>query len=118
MNKHPIQIVCEALEIDTRSYSGRGMYGKECLAVTTGLTVSHLFADIVDAIIGEDALKSADFSIDGEDPEREEVLHDVTKAFRRVSQDNMGTGYVYYFQGIDFVEGDDEEEEDEDSDDE
>jgi hypothetical protein len=63
------------------AYSGRGMYGKECIAVDIAGRVLDFAADVFDAI--DDA--------DGEG------ISPVSKAFRSACTDSMGTSTVVYF---------------------
>lgn len=85
-----------------RSYSGRGMYGKECLGVTVGRSgIGKLVADII--------MQLADM--------HEDTPHSVVaEAFEGMCTDSMGTGTIVYFPDTPFTV-DEEEEDDEEFDD-
>jgi hypothetical protein len=106
--KHKVQELAEGAELDVRSYSGRGMYGRECLAIE-GSSAMDIMASLLERISeeGEDAAEAAS---------------DLSEALRRSSQDSMGRDMVLYFPGIPFVSEDadeeDNDEEDNDEDDE
>lgn len=70
-----------------RSYSGRGMYGKQCLAFSTDDSAITAVAAIVGNIRDEG--------------ERLEVV----EAFEGARSDSMGLGTVIYFPRIAFEEG-------------
>jgi hypothetical protein len=80
--------------LEYRPYSGRGMYGEECLAVTLehGETAESLWADVLECILenwnGEDAIK------------RVAVM---TAAMRNTRSDSMGMGSIIYWPGNPFV---------------
>lgn len=83
--KHPLQQLIEDTCRDTRSYSGRGMYGKECLGVVLDdSNVGQLVADLVDAAV-ENGL---------DDPEP------VVTGLRSWASDRMGHGTIIYFPGV------------------
>lgn len=65
---------------EVRSYSGRGMYGMECVGFTVGEpgAVLGIVADIVAEVEDEDKLE-------------------VARLFRASHTDSMGTGTVIYF---------------------
>ncbi len=101
MAKHKIQVLAEGAELDVRSYSGRGMYGRECLAIE-GASAMDIIASMLEKISeeGDDAAEAAS---------------DLSEALRRSSQDSMGRDMVLYFPHIKFV-GEEDEDEDEDED--
>ncbi len=94
--KHKLQELLEDA-FKVRSYSGRGMYGATCLAVTTDDGLAEVVAHVV-------------LNVDDEN------RHDVARALRRMKTDSMGLGMVVYFPGVPF-EGDDSDDDD-DTDDE
>ena len=101
-NKHPLQTACEELAIPCRSYSGRGMYGKECLGIDIDRgALGGTIADLVDHVFGTfDLDKDSDL----------DAVTAITEALRRMASDSMGMGMIYYFPGIPFT--DDRETED------
>lgn len=100
---HPLQMMLDEAGIETRSYSGRGMYGKECLGAD--IDRGGLGSFMADVIMGMEAHVAAE--------NREEIA----EAFRSMSTDSMGLGMIVYFPGVPY-EGDTESEDDEDGDDE
>ena len=97
---HPLQMMLDEAGIKTRSYSGRGMYGKYCLSVNVD-DLGKFIADVVSGMQSQ---------VGGEN------IDEITKAFRRMSTDSMGRGMVVYFPNVPF-EGDESDSEDEDSED-
>ena len=103
MAKHKIQVLAEGAELDVRSYSGRGMYGRECLAIE-GSSAMDIIASMLE-------------KISEEDEDAAEAASDLSEALRRSSQDSMGRDMVLYFPHIKFEEeGEEDEEEDGDGD--
>lgn len=96
------QQIIEAAGFETRSYSGRGMYGNNCLGVDPD-TVHEgvLFAEVLRVL----------------DLESAEEVAMVGKAFRRMRSDSMGRGIVVYFPGEAYQDdgAGDEDDEDEDN---
>ena len=92
-----------------RSYSGRGMYGKNCLGFETSRYQNSIQA--VAEIIGSLA-ETCQFDEDLE-------LQDFIEMFSDVQQDSMGLGQIIYFPDISWNEDWEESEiEEEDEDDE
>ena len=97
---HPLQIILEKCEYRVRSYSGRRMYGKECLGVDTERDgLGALVASVIMEIAGTP-----------DDCYAPELVVEVQDAFRRIQHDQMGTGEIYYFPGVPYTEGDEEED--------
>lgn len=84
--------------INVRSYSGRGMYGKECLAFTVDEDQNKfaVVAEITEHLFELYLNDKIEFS--GPD------------VFSKTCQDNMGLGTVLYFPGIPYVDEKPEEE--------
>lgn len=82
-------------EIKVRSYSGRGMFGKECLAVTGS---SSEIKDLFKEVILDAANELADDVIDLY------AFQDTVDSCFEYSQDSMGCDVVYYWRNISFVE--------------
>lgn len=80
-------------------YSGRGMFGKRCFAITTGESesVGRLFASIIFAFNDETHC----------------YTDEIGRMFEDMRQDSMGLGRVYYFPGWTIPESVMEELEDE-----
>lgn len=95
-DKHPIQLALEELygefDYSIRSYSGRGMYGKSCLAIVGNrinlLELGFLIRD-----------NDYDENID-------------TGELSKYQTDDMGLGTVYYWPKIPFVGEDEKSSED------
>ncbi len=90
---HDVQRILEDIGYETRSYSGRGMYGKQCLGIELDEGMGSLFADILESIEPDD-------------------LFEMSKAFRQMQQDSLGMGKIIYFPSIPFEFDDEEDEED------
>ncbi len=92
-----LQETLETAGHDCRSYSGRGMLGKRCLAVTLNDTndLGSMFASVLelsqDGVLGDEAAVSL-----------------ITKAFNGMQTDSMGQGIIVYFPSVAFI-GDEEE---------
>lgn len=78
-------------EFETRSYSGRGMYGDTCLGVTIDGGIGRMLALIVESA----------------DEDNREALGETLRSMRT---DSMGRGTIVYFPGTPYVGEDDEEE--------
>lgn len=99
MTNKQLKDIIEAAGYETRSYSGRGMYGKECLAFTVDGRAEEfaVAADLMDAAIGSG----------------EYFIKPVAKAMRGIRTDSLGLGTVFYFpsvsvDGLRFQEAEDE----------
>ena len=100
MAKHPLQTALEYLkdgmDIEIRTYSGRGMYGRNCLAIT---------ADRINMLVLGMAI--ADYNHSFEDDNSLEVPQYQVEDYR---QDNIGLGVVVYWPRIEFVDEDEKED--------
>ncbi len=83
MEKNALQKALECLGYECRSYSGRFMYGKSCLAFVT-----------------DDIPLSIGFYIGKGEYVNEIDEYDLT----RMRQDSMGLSTVYYFPNVPYVE--------------
>jgi hypothetical protein len=92
------QRLLEDNDFKTRSYSGRGMFGKECLAVTVEDIVKGTW-DI--------ATMLAEYNAEAADLNEEPIPEP-----RGMRYDNMGRQYVIYWTQVPF-EGEESEEEEE-----
>lgn len=94
-------------EYEPRSYSGRGMYGEECVAFSTdpGESTHGAIIDICSNIVQQ---------IDDDTLSPEEAIH-MMSYMQDVRTDSLGKGAIVYFYNIpwdpDFATGKDEEEE-------
>lgn len=101
MTKHILQGMLEALGYNVRSYSGRGMYGNQCLGVT--LEDRNVGTLVIDVMINLVNAK--------EDPRRSryeeamviEKLLTLGPAFRQMKTDDMGLGIIVYFPNVNFT---------------
>lgn len=88
-----IQELCKKAGFGVRSYSGRGMYGKECLGVSLDGydTMQTFIADLLDAVANENSnsIKKVD-------------IIEVADAIRDIESDSLGTGKIVYFKSIEF----------------
>lgn len=93
---------------ETRSYSGRGMNGKECLAVflPEGKYFRTLVADMLE--------NTAALVTSGLNGEEADFFHDsmgsLVEGLREMKTDDMGRGTVAYFPSLQYVPADTEEE--------
>lgn len=120
MAKHILQSLLEDYGLSVRSYSGRGMSGRECLAVEAG--DRELLKAVFD--IGYDLGHEAgeveahpNRSDCGPDPldDLSKKQQDLKVALRDMRQDSMGLGVVTYFPRVEFfdtAEGDEPEKDD------
>ena len=91
--KSLIQTICETADIEFRSYSGRGMFGRQCLGITAkdALTVAvDLFDGLRYAPLDEADLDAAH--------------EDLAQALREARTDSMGMDVIVYFPDIAVVE--------------
>ena len=78
------------------SYSGRSMYGRECLSVSgNDLTIGQ----VVSAIMEET---------------EEDDRYEMAKVVEKMAWDSMGYGIVVYFPDVPYVQSEDAEDESED----
>lgn len=89
MSNITVQRIFEQAGYKCSSYSGRSMYGDECLAVSVGrnISIGQFFSNVlytVDAIGEDDTLITI-----------ADMIHDM-------KTDNMGLGTVFYFPGVPF----------------
>lgn len=99
MEKSALQLALESLRetcdqvFDIRSYSGRGMYGKECLAITGDDIDMFRFG----LLLGSTTMNEADV---------DDLIHEADN----MKQDSMGLGTVYYWPRVPYVQGENDEE--------
>jgi uncharacterized protein YeeX (DUF496 family) len=79
--------------ISIHSYSGRGMFGKECLGITFSRTYD--FGSFVDDLI--------QYVADLDEDERDEAVQDLQGVFKNMRTDSMGRGTVSYWPNVVFV---------------
>ena len=79
-----LQEILDATGNEVLSYSGRGMLGRECLAVECD-NLPRLFANLLGDLDDEDERAS------------------VAEAFRMARIDEIGRGIVVYFPRVEFV---------------
>lgn len=86
MDAAEFKSILENNDCNVRSYSGRGMYGKECIGFTVDQDTNllGLVAEIVASVSDLD----------------ESVQDGLVTAFNRVRTDNMGLGTIVYFPSI------------------
>lgn len=105
MAKSALQEILEGLEgnigsFEVREYSGRGMYGRHCLAVVTGRDSLHSFE--VGVHLGKAASDSGRFD------EIEDSILDM-------KEDSMGLGSVMYWPRVPYVSDEEAAQEEDDS---
>jgi hypothetical protein len=83
------QGLIEEAGFETRSYSGRGMYGKTCLGVDLeGGNLGRLLGDLVEMTATSD------------DPG--EAVEIVAEGLRSMQTDSMGRGMIVYFEEVSY----------------
>lgn len=90
-DKSSIQYLIESLGFTTFAYSGRGMYGRQCLAVNLDgdQNLMSLFADLIEDLPNCSAA------------EMEDTCSTISEALRSAKTDSLGHGMVVYFPGHD-----------------
>lgn len=116
------EAVADSDEVAARSYSGRGMYGRQCLAITGthqaclellkqvhNIALSELFDLAVDLGDNDDADANDAYAA-------RDWLTDIVDTMLSYQTDSMGFDIVMYWPDEEFVDPDgDEAEEDEDN---
>jgi hypothetical protein len=99
--KHALQEILEGLtdvfSLKVRSYSGRGMYGRNCLSVVTDRHSPHSMELALH--LGRAATDSGRFD-------------EVEEAISGTQEDSMGLGSVIYWPRVPYVEDDEEKDDD------
>lgn len=80
----------EACEYKVRSYSGRGMNGKYCLAVESG--DNNIILDVINELC----------IFDGSEADQLEKIQEVCEMLRDCKTDSMGMGGITYWPNIDW----------------
>lgn len=95
MKEFSLQDLLEASDLCPFSYSGRSMYGKNCLAVTldTGGPLS----------LAAQLLEAARDRLTDETEASVETLDNLIEVLQSARTDAMGRGTVFYFPEIPFV---------------
>jgi len=106
--KKLIEMIEDSGDYAPQSYSGRAMYGKECVGVRIRRDQSEFefFADL---------LETADSQSDGED-ELSDNVNEIAKLMRRAKTDSFGLDTILYFPRIEWVDDSEDEEEYDDDD--
>lgn len=95
-NKHPLQELFYYAGYDPRAYSGRAMYGRDCLAVT--VTGSNYLGHLIACVIG--------VMFDSTWGHTYADIEAVKSAFKKMRTDNLGNDMIVYFPGVQFVSED------------
>src|ERR1019366_838709 len=89
--KTVFQGLIEEAGYETRSYSGRGMYGKTCLGVDLeGGNLGRLLGDLVEMTATSDAPGDA--------------VEIVAEGLRSMQTDSMGRGMIVYFEEVAYTD--------------
>ena len=96
MSKSFLQECFEKEELNPFSYSGKSMYGKECLAVSVN-NVGDVFATIF-----EHSIEYNPYSVSGIE------IEETSKGISNFRTDSLGLKTVVYFPGVQFIEDEDE----------
>ena len=92
--------VIEMAGYKTQSYSGRGMYGKQCLGVQVDDSVFQFYANVIE--------QAADEIVSRLDDEHDDAVYDVLeevgKMLRRTRSDSLGLSTIIYWPSIPWEE--------------
>jgi hypothetical protein len=86
------QKLLEDAGLTPRSYSGRGMYGKECLGVDTDRSEMRVAAELIRAVIETKE-------------EFDDSLYELAGILEDTQTDSMGMGIIMYWPNIPFEGG-------------
>ena len=96
MNSNTFQEILEEAGYHTQSYSGRGMYGKRCIAITTDNSIGTVMGNIFQ--VAYDELDEGD-------------VEDFADTLSGMQQDHMGkSSMVYYFPNIEYTQDEDSDQ--------
>lgn len=87
-----IKDAIESMDYEVRSYSGRGMYGKQCLGVETSLPATQFLLGLVGT-----------FCENANNVDNVDDVADFVETLIHVSTDNMGRDTIVYWPSIDDV---------------
>ncbi len=94
--KKVVEFLRDELDVKPRRYSGRGMYGRECV----GITCANPFEVVTKLLghFGEQAIV-AERDADPDEPETEEydLFQQLMGVLDNVASDNMGRDMIVYF---------------------
>ena len=87
-----LQILAQEIGYETRSYSGRGMFGDACLGIELNqeTSLSKFYGELIYHIYNN----SEDISPDD--------IREITSAIERAKTDSMGLGTILYFPYTEF----------------
>ena len=94
-----LQELIEDLGYDTRSYSGRGMYGTTCLGVSLDKNDLQFMLEL------GHAMAEHNNEIDTDTPEGADE-DELIRLPKRVSSDSMGLGSIVYFPNVEYKDED------------
>lgn len=89
MTNKQLQNIIEMAGYETRTYSGRGMYGKECLAFTVDGREGRASSFAVAADLMDAAIEAG-----------EDFIEPLIEAMRGIRTDSLGLGTVFYFPSV------------------
>lgn len=89
MTSKQLQNIIEMAGYETRTYSARGMYGKECLAFSVDNREGKAEPFAVAAELMDAAIEAG-----------EDFIEPVIEAMRGIRTDSLGRGTVFYFPGV------------------
>ena len=88
-----LQALLDMIGIETRSYSGRAMYGKSCLGVELANSQQSIGAFFASVLTG-----LQEFGLEND----KDGLEELAKSFRNMRMDQLGRGTIVYFPDIRF----------------
>jgi len=96
---HILQEIFKDGDFKTRSYSGRGMYGKECLGVECN-DIKDIVYELVDYILATSEMSY-------------ENNVSIKRSVRNLCTDQLGLGMIVYFPNVEFESNESENDESE-----
>ena len=95
-----LKALIEAAGYEAYSYSGRGMYGRQCVGLTCP-DVNTAIADMVENLVTTDDVRDVRES-DLVDITLLDKVQDFCEALRSSAQDSMGMDKVLYFKSVEW----------------
>lgn len=83
-----IKSAVRAFDLKVRSYSGRGMYGRQCLGIDIGRMNSHEFVANLVRMMVEEGTEETDRALDA--------------LQSKIETDSMGLGKIIYFPNVEW----------------
>lgn len=100
------------IEVNIRSYSGRSMYGRQCVGIVGTFTdCQTLIAECIKAMMQDLFDTAMDGASEDEAYDMNETYQTNVDRLLAFSQDNMGLDVVIYWSRLEWVESEEDETE-------